>query len=114
MGGPLAGLAAKSKRRARIFGLGQNGRPRQFGDKATPFVAKQLRTKREHGTKRPWKPSLINKGFAYESRKDKIMVQVAAALLFALAAGIGVMVIVAMRGKRLRAAAPKESHFRYS
>lgn len=35
-------------------------------------------------------------GFAQESRKDKIMVQVAAALLFALAAGLGVVVIIAM------------------
>jgi hypothetical protein len=36
------------------------------------------------------------KGFAHRSRKDKIMVQVAAALLFALAAGLGVTVILAM------------------
>src|SRR3546814_7261201 len=32
----------------------------------------------------------------FRSRKDKIMVQVAAALLFALAAGLGVTVILAM------------------
>jgi hypothetical protein len=38
----------------------------------------------------------LTKGFAHRSRKDKIMVQVAAALLFALAAGLGVTVILAM------------------
>jgi len=46
---------------------------------------------KNHGNRR-W----LVKGFAYESRKDKIMVQVAAALLFALAAGLGVTVILAM------------------
>jgi hypothetical protein len=38
----------------------------------------------------------LTKAFARESRKDKIMVQVAAALLFALAAGLGITVILAM------------------
>jgi len=35
-------------------------------------------------------------GFAQRNRKDKMMVQVAAALLFAIAAGLGITVILAM------------------
>jgi hypothetical protein len=38
----------------------------------------------------------LTNGFAHESRKDNIMVQVAAALLFTVAAGLGVTVILAM------------------
>jgi hypothetical protein len=38
----------------------------------------------------------MDTGFAHRSRKDKIMVQVAAALLFAVAAGLGLTVILAM------------------
>src|SRR3546814_18508415 len=96
MGGPLASGAHKCKGEWRPAGGGSARRIAgvvQLTDENARFVAGRLRTKREHGTKRERRSS---DGFAQSRRKDKIMVQVAAALLFALAAGLGLMVIVAM------------------
>src|SRR4051794_4981219 len=61
-------------------------------DNRTRFVAKRLRTKREHGTKAQRGRPIDIRVFARKNRKDKIMVQVAAALLFAVAAGLGITV----------------------
>src|SRR3546814_12723197 len=71
MGGPLAALGAKSKGGPRFSRSTERARGPRFGDKVTPFVAKGLRTKREHGTKRPRKPSPINKRFRIRKPKGQ-------------------------------------------